>query len=929
MAAPVVSIRVVSLGPVGEASYFDIYGVSGQPSTLFPSSGTMYDGWCLDPNVSISSGGLPGTTYQAYVYSSYETGVLSAGIPSLGNPNGNLQNLGAINWLLNNYTLTFGAQFSYGEFQYAIWRLMGEAVGSPYRTELTYDTGIQEADITTLVNQALANKSFVPDVGQKIGVILDPFTIVNGVEVHAQTLIIETLAAKLGDFVWHDVNANGKQDSGEQGIAGAQVNLVRDLNNDGDFADANEVLATTSTDATGFYSFKGLTPGLTYQVQFTLPNTYNGISPRQADGSAGSGSNSDGLLSNVIVLAPGEFNRTIDAGFYKYASLGDRVWSDADDDGVQDAGEAGVANVIVILRDANGNQVATTTTDANGDYHFTGLVPSTYSVEFVKPDGYVFSGQDQGGDDAKDSDADTTTGKTVTTVLESGENDLSWDAGLVKLASLGDKVFEDKDADGVQDAGEAGIDGVKVKLYNCVTNELVAETTTAGGGLYNFEGLKPGTYHVVFETPNGYVQTTANVGGDDAADSDAVGGVTGCYTLNAGDNNTTVDAGFYKLASLGDYVWADNNNNGQQDDGANAGVAGVTVNLLRPDGTQVATTTTDATGYYLFSDLVPGDYKVEFVKPAGYAFSSQDQGADGSDSDADTATGLTVVTTLESGENDLSWDAGLVKLASLGDKVFEDKDADGVQDAGEAGIDGVKVKLYNCVTNELVAETTTAGGGLYNFEGLKPGTYHVVFETPNGYVQTTANVGGDDAADSDAVGGVTGCYTLNAGDNNTTVDAGFYKLASLGDYVWADNNNNGQQDDGANAGVAGVTVNLLRPDGTQVATTTTDATGYYLFSDLVPGDYKVEFVKPAGYAFSAKDQGADGSDSDADTATGLTVVTTLESGENDLSWDAGLVKLASLGDKVFEDKDADGVQDAGEAGIDGVKVKLYNCVTNE
>ena len=76
------------------------------------------------------------------------------------------------------------------------------------------------------------------------------------------------------------------------------------------------------------------------------------------------------------------------------------------------------------------------------------------------------------------------------------------------------------------------------------------------------------------------------------------------------------------------------------------GVANVVVNLLRADGSFVATTTTDGTGYYLFSGLVPGDYKVEFVKPAGYIFTTADQGADGSDSDADTTTGLTVASQL-------------------------------------------------------------------------------------------------------------------------------------------------------------------------------------------------------------------------------------------------------------------------------------------
>ena len=60
------------------------------------------------------------------------------------------------------------------------------------------------------------------------------------------------------------------QDAGEQGIGGVTVELVRDINGDGQFT-GSELLATTVSDAGGHYSFKGLTPALEYQVRFTRP----------------------------------------------------------------------------------------------------------------------------------------------------------------------------------------------------------------------------------------------------------------------------------------------------------------------------------------------------------------------------------------------------------------------------------------------------------------------------------------------------------------------------------------------------------------------------------------------------------------------------------------------------------------------------------
>src|SRR5262249_16487054 len=153
-----------------------------------------------------------------------------------------------------------------------------------------------------------------------------------------------------------------------------------------------------TTDANGHYEFDGLTPGLDYQVQFVTPNGYSSASPRQVDGIATSGVNSDGAISNVVVLKPGEYNPTIDAGFYNSvqpASLGDRVWIDTNHNGIQDAGEVGLGGQTVTLigGGADGlisttadNTTAQTTTDANGNYQFTGLTPGVeYQVQFSTP----------------------------------------------------------------------------------------------------------------------------------------------------------------------------------------------------------------------------------------------------------------------------------------------------------------------------------------------------------------------------------------------------------------------------------------------------------------------------------------------------------------------------------------------------------------
>src|SRR5690606_25987911 len=140
-------------------------------------------------------------------------------------------------------------------------------------------------------------------------------------------------------------------------------------------------------------------------------------------------------------------------------------WSDLDADGIQDNGEPGVANVTVELYDGSDTLVSTTTTNASGIYRFTDLVPGDYYVVVTLPPGYQFSPQDAGGNNV-DSDVDTSTGRTITTTLVPDEDDLTWDAGLVPLASIGDRVWLDSNNNGVQDGGESGFPGITVNLLD-------------------------------------------------------------------------------------------------------------------------------------------------------------------------------------------------------------------------------------------------------------------------------------------------------------------------------------------------------------------------------------------------------------------------------------------------------------------------------
>ena len=198
-------------------------------------------------------------------------------------------------------------------------------------------------------------------------------------------------------------------------------------------------------------------------------------------------------MTATTTLESGDDDPTLDAGIYQPVSLGDYVWEDLNGNGIQDDGDTGVEGVTVNLKDEAGNVIATTNTDADGAYSFEDLDPGTYSVQFEIPDDYEYSPLNAGGDDSLDSDADPVQdGMTETTTLESGDNDDTLDAGIYLPASLGDYVWEDLNANGIQDDGDTGVEGVSVNLKDEAGN-VIETTTTDADGAYEFDGLAPGT----------------------------------------------------------------------------------------------------------------------------------------------------------------------------------------------------------------------------------------------------------------------------------------------------------------------------------------------------------------------------------------------------------------------------------------------------
>ncbi|MCP4245721.1 MAG: hypothetical protein GY778_01610, partial [bacterium] len=318
------------------------------------------------------------------------------------------------------------------------------------------------------------------------------------------------------------------------------------------------------------------------------------------------------------------------------------------------------------------------------------------------------------------------------------------------------------------------------------------------------------------------------------------------------------------------------------------------------------------------------DYSVEVVIPAGYFGSPQDQGADDVDSDIDPATGQTAVINLSASDD--TNDAGLYAVGMVSGFVWNDISTEGIQDVGEPGVNGVTVNLLDGAGASVATTTTVNGGspatdGYYEFTNLAAGSYILEVIPLSGF--SPQDLGGDDAVDSD-VNQFTGqiAFTLNPGDN-LDFDAGLVDAFTIGDLVWEDVDEDGDQT-GESGMPVGVTVNLLTNVGALLASTTTDGSGNYNFT-APAGDYRIEVVPPIGYLHSPLDAVGvpDTLDSDVDPATGQTAIFTLSGNNNTI--DAGLRPTATIGDLVWEDLNADGIQDPLlEPGIPNVMVNLLD-----
>jgi hypothetical protein len=425
------------------------------------------------------------------------------------------------------------------------------------------------------------------------------------------------------------------------------------------------------------------------------------------------------------------------------------------------------------------------------------------------------------------------------------------------LNSIQGTVFRDANNNGVLDESLTGniLGGVPVYLYlaNNLTN-IHMQTTSNTNGIYTFSGLSSGTqYKIKVNPPTGYAYTvySSASGGSDIYSDGWSSTITpsGLITKNIGFVFVGSDVPIGGYGTLYGRIYMDYNGNGIYDS-TDTVMGGGTVALYEVpyNGARVYVynTSISSSGIYSLTGLAVGNYEIVVTPPAGITFT------DGSV----TYTKSVYYYNVTGQQEDVvkAFAVGGTNPAtrvSIGDYVWFDSDADGIQDSNESGVGNVQLELYSVsgTTTTYVKNTYTTSEGRYIFDQLVPGVYRVKVMFPtNRY--PTMKYGGSVTVDSNFdTSGWSTDITLYSGVD-LSIDCGLYSesLQSYSDtvasdeirgVVWNDEDEDGKTDNGE-ISIRGAVVTLYRyGTGEEIDDVKTDRNGLFSFTGLTPGQYRV------------------------------------------------------------------------------------------
>ncbi len=681
----------------------------------------------------------------------------------------------------------------------------------------------------------------------------------------------------LGDLVWIDYNGNQIQDGAEPPIANATVNL----NWTGTSPYSGTYSATATTNSSGIYSFQNLLPG-TYvlQVSSGIPSGLNLVGPSSP---------------RSYTLGVNEANLTADFGYQGNYEISGRLHLDWNNNGTYDSGETGLPNVTLTLSDSSNSIIETIITASDGTYRFTNLSDGPYRIS-------VQTGTLPAPDIIATYDPDGVATANTFAVTLSGASLTDRNLGYQGTGRVGDLVWYDQDANGLQNGSEFGATNATIKItwpgWDGILgtgDDYQTQTQSNGIGIYSFAHLPASVYKVEVDISTLLPGVTLVSGTNPIT-----------LTLMGGETNNTIDFGFQGQSSISGIVVKDVDKNGSLNSG-DTGIANVRVLLLNTSGTILSETDTDNDGNFSFNQIIAGNYIVQvrnLTIPAGLVPSFDTDGI----SSRNVVATIAPNSNIQFGYRAIGSGEGLVWRDTNGDGMFGNNPSI-TNLPGEVPYGGVRVELWDNSEITMIGSRITGSNGIYDFSDIAStltggGTYVLKVDT-----STVPDGAGANPTNSNF-----GTKIVSADmDGIVKFDFGFRGILSISGSLWNDVNKNNTKNIPPDIALPNIRVTLVRADNSVVAFTTTDADGNYSFIQLFPNTYKVVVQGtdiPSGLTPSY----------DTDGIGSPNLVELIN-----LSADVANIDFAYQGTGIISgyawlDSNNNGINDASEAGIGGLFV---------
>ena len=753
-------------------------------------------------------------------------------------------------------------------------------------------TGIAYESVAIAATQASNNRAILPAEPIKVAMALALDVALN------KTVVSDASTLKPGDQVTYRI------DAGNIGQGKAPDLKVKEAFPAG----------TTFVSAETHKCASGYTSGLPQECKGTdQAGTFDGTTWTIGDMLAGEyaslfvtvtlNADTDGktLTNTAAFVNPPEYdlvpgNNSSSASITVKHRLSGKVYYDANESSSFDNGEDPFKDITVELLGADGNVVATTKTDADGNYSFTGLDAGTYTVKVTKAGDIAELTQTEDPDGTKDNASGAITLNADNPVRE------NVNFGYIKKHAISGNVYLDQNRDKTKNTGDIDLSGVTVKLLDKDGN-VVGTTTTDKDGNYSFTGLNDGTYTVQVDKtgPLADKEQTEDPSGKTDSRSQAI-------TFTRTDPDVTnVNFGYAEDYTVSGTVYKDKDRS-ESLNNSEPGFDGITVNLLGEDGQVVATTTTKADGTYSFSKLPAGKYTVK-VEPSDLLKSyEQTEDPDGT---KDHTSGVVQVNHDNPSVENVNF--GYAPNFAINGTIYRDGDRDGTKGDTEGCYSGVTVQLLD-KDGKVITTTTTDKDGKYSFEHLPDGTYSVKV-VKDGALTNTDQTGDPDSKLDNASEPIT---LDEKNPIKGDVDFGYVPNNTITGTVYRDDNRD-KMINGDEPGLERVSVQLLDEDGKVLQTLDTDADGNYAFQHLPDGKYTVKVVRSS--SIKDYDQTED-PDATVDDTSAVYTMGPEHSLQEKVNF--GYVPDFSIAGRVYRDSDRSKSYTNGEETFSGVTVDLLD-----